>query len=193
MTLPTDAKARKALPIMTGVLDYFPDALSAVADLKADSDLSCTASETLDILVERLMTRGHENSSVIAFLCALELLQSEITGTFRDLEGTSVAQLLLEAPEAFAAIAAVSKAGNDQHNPGQPLHHARGKSTDHADTAIRHLMERGTLDTDGHRHMAKCAWRCGALAQEELEVTHGLPMARGAKLPPESVLGLRLT
>lgn len=31
MSLPTDPKARKALPITTGVLDYFPDALAAVA------------------------------------------------------------------------------------------------------------------------------------------------------------------
>jgi len=29
--LPSDPTARKALPICTGVLDYFPDALAAVA------------------------------------------------------------------------------------------------------------------------------------------------------------------
>ena len=33
MTLPTDAKARKAIPIVTGCFDYFPDALAAVARL----------------------------------------------------------------------------------------------------------------------------------------------------------------
>ena len=33
MTLPTDSKARKALPIVTGCLDYFADALLAVAEL----------------------------------------------------------------------------------------------------------------------------------------------------------------
>jgi hypothetical protein len=31
--LPTDAKARKALPLCTGCLDYFPDALAEVAEL----------------------------------------------------------------------------------------------------------------------------------------------------------------
>ena len=31
MSLPTDAKQRKAVPLCTGVLDYFPDALAAVA------------------------------------------------------------------------------------------------------------------------------------------------------------------
>lgn len=31
MSLPEDSKARKRIPIVTGVLDYFPDALAAVA------------------------------------------------------------------------------------------------------------------------------------------------------------------
>ncbi len=49
--LPVDAKARKNIPMVTGCLDYFPNALAAVAE--------------------------------------------------------------------------VSRAGNDQHNPGEPLHWAR--------------------------------------------------------------------
>lgn len=72
-------------------------------------------------------------------------------------------------PLAIAEIARVSKAGNDQHNPGQPLHWAREKSTDHADCIVRHLLERGTIDTDGQRHTAKVAWRALALLQTELE------------------------
>jgi hypothetical protein len=72
-------------------------------------------------------------------------------------------------PLAVAEVARVSKAGNDQHNPGQPLHWARGKSTDHADCIARHLIDRGTRDTDGMRHTAKLAWRALALLQEELE------------------------
>jgi hypothetical protein len=98
--LPTDAKARKALPITTGVLDYFPDALAAVAE--------------------------------------------------------------------------VSVIGNNQHNPGQPLHWAKEKSTDHADCIIRHLMERGTRDADGARHSAKLAWRALALLQIEIEREAGI-------------------
>lgn len=85
-------------------------------------------------------------------------------------------------PAALAAVAEVSRIGNDQHNPGQPMHHARGKSMDHADCAVRHLMDRGTADTDGIRHTAKAAWRVLALLQEELEAA-GAPLARGAKLP----------
>lgn len=95
MSLPTDAKERKGVPICTGVVDYFPDAL--------------------------------------------------------------------------AEIARVSKAGNDQHNPGQPLHWAKEKSTDHADCVMRHLVERGSVDIDGMRHSAKLAWRALALLQIELE------------------------
>lgn len=76
-------------------------------------------------------------------------------------------------PAAVAEIARVSKAGNDQHNPGQPLHWARGKSTDHADCIARHLVQRGTLDTDGLRHTAKVAWRALAMLQEELEAEAG--------------------
>ena len=93
--LPTEAKARKQYPIATGVVDYFPDAL--------------------------------------------------------------------------AAIAHVSFVGNEQHNPGSPLHWDRTKSTDEADTAMRHFTERGTLDKDGLRHTAKFAWRALAILQKEIE------------------------
>lgn len=76
-------------------------------------------------------------------------------------------------PLALAEVARISKAGNDQHNPGQPLHWARHKSSDHADCIVRHLIERGTIDTDGQRHTAKAAWRVLALLQEELEASVG--------------------
>lgn len=99
MSLPVDRQARKNLPVCRGVLDYFPDAIAAVAD--------------------------------------------------------------------------VSRLGNEQHNPGQPLHWERSKSTDHADCLIRHLIERGTIDTDGARHSAKVAWRALALLQTEIEEANG--------------------
>ena len=95
MSLPTDAQDRKDTPIATGVLDYFPDAL--------------------------------------------------------------------------AAVARCSKKGNDQHNPGEPLHWAREKSTDESDALIRHFLERGEIDVDGIPHSAKVAWRALALLQKEME------------------------
>lgn len=72
-------------------------------------------------------------------------------------------------PDAIAEVARVSFVGNQQHNPGEPLHWAREKSTDHADCIVRHLLERGTFDADGMRHSAKLAWRALALLQLEIE------------------------
>jgi hypothetical protein len=72
-------------------------------------------------------------------------------------------------PLAVAYVALVSKVGNDQHNPGQPMHWARGKSTDHPDCIVRHLIGRGTVDVDKLRHSGKLAWRALANLQEELE------------------------
>lgn len=80
--------------------------------------------------------------------------------------------VLMYFPDAIAAVARVSKAGNDQHNPGQPLHWARGKSTDQTDTAVRHLMDHGvghTKDLDGMYHLAKAAWRVLAELQLTIE------------------------
>ena len=91
--------------------------------------------------------------------------------------------LLYYFPAALCAVAAVSKRGNDQHNPGQPLHHARGKSMDHADCILRHQMDVGLVDDDGIRHSAKVAWRALAQLQEELEREEGAPLPRNARLP----------
>ena len=93
-----------------------------------------------------------------------------------------VSGLLDYFPAALAEVAHVSKVGNNQHNPGQPLHWARGKSTDQADCILRHLVDRGALDSDGIRHSAKVAWRALALLQLELEDA-GAPLARGAREP----------
>lgn len=85
-------------------------------------------------------------------------------------------------PAALAEVARLSKAGNDKHNPGEEMHHARGKSTDHADCIMRHLAERGIVDTDTFLHDVKVAWRALAMLQEALEA-RGAPVARGARLP----------
>ena len=84
-------------------------------------------------------------------------------------------------PDAIIAVAKVSFLGNQQHNPGQPLHWAREKSADHSDTLMRHFMERGKTDVDGVKHSAKLAWRVLAMLQLECEA-EGAPLARGAKL-----------
>lgn len=96
-----------------------------------------------------------------------KMLLSEDPQTRKDTPITS--GVLDYFPLALAAVAQCSKVGNDQHNPGQPLHWAKGKSTDHADCIARHLIDRHTVDTDGVSHMAKLAWRALALLQTTLE------------------------
>lgn len=72
-------------------------------------------------------------------------------------------------PLALAEIAKCSKQGNDQHNPGQPLHWDKTKSTDHADCLLRHFIDRGKTDFTGIRESARMAWRALAFLQIELE------------------------
>lgn len=72
-------------------------------------------------------------------------------------------------PDAIAAVAACSRQGNEQHNPGKPLHWDRSKSGDELDALTRHLMEAGTCDTDGIKHSVKVAWRALANLQKEIE------------------------
>ena len=75
-------------------------------------------------------------------------------------------------PDALVAVSEVSQVGNDQHNPGQPLHWARGKSMDQMNTAFRHMWDygRGTKkDTDGQYHLAKAIWRLSAQLQLDIE------------------------
>lgn len=92
-------------------------------------------------------------------------------------------------PAALVEISRVSYEGNQQHNPGQPLHHARGKSADHLDAMMRHLLERDYLTPDGRRLardekgmvvLAQSAWRLLAELQIALEA-EGAPIAPRAK------------
>lgn len=97
---------------------------------------------------------------------------------------------------ALASVARISKLGNDKHNPGQPLHHARGKSTDHADCIVRHLVDLADVEASIARdgtspelvkqalEEASClAWRALALSQEVHERLAGAPLAPAARLP----------
>ena len=76
---------------------------------------------------------------------------------------------LMYFPDAMVAVAELSKVGNDQHNPGQPLFWDRSKSGDELDALTRHLLQAGTMDSDGMRHSAKVAWRAMANLQKEIE------------------------
>lgn len=82
--------------------------------------------------------------------------------------------VLMYFPDAMLAIAEHSKKGNDKHNPGEPLHWAKGKSTDQADCVARHLLDIGynwdALDPEtGSLHATALAWRALALLQTVLD------------------------
>ncbi len=82
-------------------------------------------------------------------------------------------------PAALAAVATHSLESNEKHNPGEPMHWARGKSMDHPDCILRHLVDaRAALDP--RYHLTALAWRALALLQEELE-GHGAPVPPGAR------------
>lgn len=75
-------------------------------------------------------------------------------------------------PDAYLAVVEVSVLGNQQHNPGEPLHWAREKSPDQMNTALRHMMDHGlgvTRDQDGAYHLAKAIWRLSAELQLTIE------------------------
>jgi hypothetical protein len=83
--------------------------------------------------------------------------------------------VLMYFPDALMEVAHCSWVGNQQHNPGQPLHWAKEKSIDEPDALVRHLLAAGTRDTDGIRHSAKVAWRSLALLQREIEAEAARP------------------
>jgi len=72
-------------------------------------------------------------------------------------------------PDAILEVAKCSFKGQKQHNPTKPLFWDRSKSSDELDALARHLIDAGTMDSDGVRHSAKVAWRALANLQKEIE------------------------
>lgn len=101
-------------------------------------------------------------------------------------------------PDALALIARHSNRSNEKHNPGQPLHWSREKSTDHEDCIGRHSLavaiDPDSTD-DGQPHIVCRAWRALAALQLWAERQHGHLTPYGAavrgeykpsyNLPPE--------
>lgn len=80
--------------------------------------------------------------------------------------------VMLYFPDAMLAVSEVSRVGNEQHNPNEPLHWAREKSTDQMNTATRHMLDHSLgnhKDTDGTWHLAKAVWRLCAELQLAIE------------------------
>jgi hypothetical protein len=76
-------------------------------------------------------------------------------------------------PDAMTALAIHSYNGNQKHNPGQSLHHARTKSMDHESCILRHLANWEGDDGPDDEAVA-LLWRAAALCQEKLERKHRL-------------------
>ncbi len=108
--------------------------------------------------------------------------------------------VLKYAPAALAGVAKISIDGNDKHNPGQPLHHARGKSTDHPDCILRHAVDVADIEACIKRgieeipcedamiealltEVSQLAWRAIMWSQELHERYGGAPLAPGAVEP----------
>lgn len=170
MSLPTDPKARKDAPIYSGVIMYFPDAIAEVAHTSATCDPPLNALASLLPRAGGRDERGERVSAVIARY-ALIALERELDPGFewRPVPAGVHSAVLAAFPRALTAIAELSRVGNEQHNPGKPMHWDRSKSGDELDALTRHLVEAGTHDTDGVRHTAKVAWRALANLQKEIE------------------------
>lgn len=78
--------------------------------------------------------------------------------------------------DAIYRVAHVSYVGNEQHNPGQPLHWARGKSTDQRDCFMRHLMagDANDFSAEAEDHIFSRLWRDLADAQLYLEKKYNI-------------------
>ncbi len=87
-------------------------------------------------------------------------------------------------PDAIAAVASHSFVNNEKHNPGEPLHWARDKSTDQLDALARHLTELGMLEANpeimGKIELLKAiVWRSLAELQQTIEVANAALIING--------------
>ena len=96
--------------------------------------------------------------------------------------------LLRYFPAALAEVSRIAQIGNDKHGDGgTELYHYRGRSADHADCIIRHMIDMsedygsGTgYDENGVPQVVYVAWRALAMAQEWLETNEARPLAPAA-------------
>lgn len=87
-------------------------------------------------------------------------------------------------PNACAAVAKHSAKSNAKHNPGQPPHWARDKSTDHRNKIMRHLVDAGGVDKNGDKHSVALAWRALANLEDEL-IAEGATPGRNTRGAPK--------
>jgi hypothetical protein len=172
-----DAAARKGTPLATGFLHCFPDALDYMT-MEGRKFLLRHTADALERTILAKLSLGFQQASagldrraLLAAGAAAAFALSELVLAFRvDQDGvytsvcTDLPTLLRAYPLTCAAVAWVSKAGNDQ-----PPHEGRSESTDYDDRIVWHLVNVRELDTDGQPHAAKLVWCALAALQIELE------------------------
>lgn len=136
-----------------------------------DRDLDALATcDAIYMLKGWEQSKGATAEHAVAQWRGLTIFYPEIKDKAAERKATPLYRgLLMYFPDACQAVARLSYVANEQHNPGEDMHWAREKSTDHPDCLMRHLVDAGTLDDDGQRHSAKVAWRAMALLQTEIE------------------------
>lgn len=78
-------------------------------------------------------------------------------------------------PNACVKLAAYAEYGSAKHNPGEPLHWAFDKSSEHAESAARHLAQCDQIDPEtGESHALGLLCRAFMLLETQL-------IAAGAK------------
>ena len=112
---------------------------------------------------------GTQNTGVLNSQEGIEFTEEETPIKFTRKQTPIFTGVLNYFPDAIREVARCSYAGQQQHNPDKPLAWDRSKSGDELDALSRHLLEAGTIDTDGIRHSAKVAWRALANLQKEIE------------------------
>jgi len=85
--------------------------------------------------------------------------------------------------DALAEIGELIAAGEKQHNTQG---WDRSKSGDELEALLRHVVDSGYADTDGHLHDTKIGWRALANLQKVLEKQRGLPISVGSHPGNES-------
>jgi hypothetical protein len=153
-----DSATRKGQPIALGVVAYFGPALSAVDDLIKSGGASPDG-VTLETIRAAL-----DDVSKLPVLAAATLAMLEVALRRADTLTLQVAPGVFMFSHALAAVAEVSRRGNEKHNPGEPLHWAREKSTDEADAYVRHIVDSFefgplALDDAGNPNLGAAAWR----------------------------------
>ncbi len=112
---------------------------------------------------------------------------------------------LLYFPAAIAGMSRISLKANSKHNPGEEMHHARGKSSDHGDCILRHLHDaeelkaafnRGELKPEEFRELLReeidqLSWRAAAYSQQAHEDHLDAPLAPNARLPETETVRFR--